>query len=555
MEDAMTRKLRALLVEDTRELAEIIRRSLGVEFRKQWNWTVEWTVCGTAAEAHELVQESSFDFALVDILLGPDQPSGFTVAEDLVRTSPGTFTLALTIDKDTYASYAAFADAAGVQLVLRAQLLNHGSEWVFPALAQKIRRHVLTTDPNSANRVTYPPGDLGVSSILEGLGGPADEIPRGETLLRKLTMACLEPFAPEDSSFHISYLAAGRSGAQVCRVDVLSEKQPKQSFVLKLGLDKRALLHEREANQDAARALSEQVLVRIIGDVQTDPASGYSAMVAKLADRADSLAAWLRGTTTEQARSVANLLFETDLHPLLDPALSEDISAGTWLGSSAIMRLRADALLARTRLVLEHPRCAALRGTELITSTISTFVHDRLPVESPNRLAPVLYARSFGDLHSTNILVRPGRNPRPILIDASRYGARHWSADAARLTVDLFLRVRRPGVDAVLWDDLAESTHTAAALCPRCDAGSLPTALPVDAFVHELITTLPTALRFEDLGLREDLWHWQWHAALAKEFLRQGCHQDLPTPRSTLAVIATADHLHRAVDLVNHLRF
>jgi hypothetical protein len=43
-------------------------------------------------------------------------------------------------------------------------------------------------------------------------------------------------------------------------------------------------------------------------------------------------------------------------------------------------------------------------------------------------------------------------------------------------------------------------------------------------------------------------WHWQWHVALAREFLRQGSRPGLLPTRAVLALTAAARHLQQAAE-------
>jgi hypothetical protein len=158
----------------------------------------------------------------------------------------------------------------------------------------------------------------------------------------------------------------------------------------------------------------------------------------------------------------------------------------------------------------------------------------------------VTYVHGFGDLHATNILVRTAGRPGPVLIDASAYGPQHWAGDAARLLVDLVLQARRTGVDAMLWTSVAADAPYAGGLCGCAGAGAGDPANPVDALVGQVIARRDTYLHLADLRLREAAWHWQWHVALAREFLRQGSRPGLMPPTAVLALAAAAGQLERA---------
>ncbi|NGY63661.1 hypothetical protein G7043_32560 [Lentzea sp. NEAU-D13] len=552
------REIRGLLVEDLKQNVELIKSALGFEFGKAWKWTVQWSVCNDLTSARlKIAEPEVYDFAIVDLHLGEGQLQGVPAVEDLVKRSERTFVVAVTGDQAMFAEHAARIAGLEVPLIIRKQLTNDQGDWAFPALAAKIRKRVITHDPVDSRTLLYDDDKIGMVSVLESLGGPEGDIEHGAAVARSLAMSCLEDVNMQNPRFHLGYLTAGKSGAHVCKVDYSDENRSPQSFVLKIGLDKRALEHELQANRRAAEALPEQTLVRILGEVRTDR-SGYSAIIARVADRAQPLSDWLRsGASATSARSFAHILFDEVLGRLSAPHLKDEIPISQWLRSSAIMRLRARAMVDRIAEILEHPAGANRADAAVLRREITDFVeHGTLPVEHPGRLdGSVVLVSGFGDLHSSNVLVQQGRNPNPVLIDASRFGRHHWAADLARMTVDVFLRVRGTGVKALLWEDFAESADVAGRLCPRCDRTELAGDEAVDHFLDEVVTQLPGYVQFEGLDISAERWHWQWHVALAKEWFRQGCHPDLPLPRGVLAFVAGAHHLRTARELVDQLTF
>jgi hypothetical protein len=173
----------------------------------------------------------------------------------------------------------------------------------------------------------------------------------------------------------------------------------------------------------------------------------------------------------------------------------------------------------------------------------------------PDRLkGKTVYVDGFGDLHSTNVLVQQGTYARRVLVDASLYGKHHWTADATRLLVDLMLRVRYAGADAMLWARLGDAAAYAARLCPLANELS-PDGSPVDALLFRALVQLPEYLQVENLGLPKQDWHWQWHVGLAREFVRQGSRPDLMPTHAVLAFMSAAHHLKVAAWLVDRIDF
>ncbi len=550
------RKIRALLVEDFPANSDTIRMSLDLAFRQLGEWRVDWRCCGGAIEARQLVSDAEpFDFAIVDLHLGEGQPDGVSVGEDLHRRDPSTFVLLITGRTDEF-SHLLSDRLRDMRLIIRGQLNDTRGPWHFEALAKRIVRHLMAHDRVPGAGIEYDPGDVRVLSLLEDLGGAEGEVARGLTVVRGLALKCLEAVETSKPRLRLGYLAPGRSGAHVCRVDLAEDGQPTQAFVLKIGLDAESLRAEVRANREAAKALREQALVSILGEVQSH--SPYSAVIARIADRAETLASWLAGDPPpDEARALARMLFSEELIRLCAPELRSTEPVARWLATSAGGTLRVHAALDRALALLSHPKAAALGDAEGLRRDITAFVDGgELPVRTPARLSgTTIMVHGFGDLHASNVLVQGSIFPRPVLIDASHYGRRHWSADRARLLVDVVLRVRGAGLAALLWEDFDCAVRRAADLCPLCGAAGEHGTGPVDGFLDELVHGMRDTTPFEDMLVSEETWHWEWHVALAKEFLRRGCYADIEAPRRGLALVAAGHHLRRAGALVDELRF
>jgi len=543
-------RIRGLLVEDVPENVDTIQESLYLVFRDFHGWETDWTVCASALAARrEIARAEPYDFAIIDLQLGEGRPDGASVVDDLRKDNEHTFVLLLTSKPHKFPDIVTGVRRTGAHVIIRSQLNVDQGEWSF-------RQHLIAHNRLSTGRVQYDKTDLGIVSIINSLGGQAGGVAHGETIVRSLVQQCLAPVDARTPSFRLSYLTPGKSGAYVCRVDMAETGKAPQRFVMKIGLDGDALAAEVAANERAAEALREQVLVRTRGGVRSH--GQYSAIVAQLADEARPLGRWLAdGATAEQAREVATMLFAEELRRLFAPELRGGTPVSTWLATRTMTQLRLGTALDRTAGILAHAKGANRADADDVRRTIEAFVREgTLPVSRPERLGDkVVTVHGFGDLHSSNVLVQGGVRPRPVLIDASLYGEYHWGADTARMLVDLVLRVRGTELASMLWDDFDESAQRAAELCEVCDRGGFRAGEPVDQFIDQVVTTMPENVRFEELNLVQPTWHWQWHVTLAKEFLRQGCHPDLTVPRGALALVSGAHHLRQATDLVDRLRY
>jgi hypothetical protein len=148
-----------------------------------------------------------------------------------------------------------------------------------------------------------------------------------------------------------------------------------------------------------------------------------------------------------------------------------------------------------------------------------------------------------------------GVYPKPVLIDASSWGVRHWAADAARLTVDLVARHWRAGITSMIWDEVANWVERTLGLCPFCNgwSGDDTSVDNAGLLVDEIVSRLQILTAWKKIGLRDSDGHWQWHAALAKELVRQAAHDDLTQPRAALCFVSAAEHLSVADALLRQL--
>ena len=307
-------------------------------------------------------------------------------------------------------------------------------------------------------------------SVLEHIGHALNQPggqKEGARALQILAFRCLGNYVSDSAEFHISYLSAGRSGASVCRLDVRGGGKS-QAFVLKFGPSRRALQRELIANREAGQVLEQPTLMAIIGELGTHEC-GYHAIAARIANRAVSLREWLVGEATiVQSEAVAEIVLKEQLEPFYREESRLEVATADWIPLSPAQRVRTRATVERYRGALSDPRAGGRSDSaELIERLIRFIDAGELELETRTRLEKNgVHVKVFGDLHSENILVQPGVNPRPVLIDASLYDRGHWSSDNARLLVDLLLRVRRPGVESMLWTSLSGAQENVLLLSP-----------------------------------------------------------------------------------------
>jgi CheY-like chemotaxis protein len=152
---------------------------------------------------------------------------------------------------------------------------------------------------------------------------------------------------------------------------------------------------------------------------------------------------------------------------------------------------------------------------------------------------------NHGDLHCRNILV--DENNKPNLVDPANIGNLHWAADIARLMVDLIVSGWDAGDKSHEWNYMKEWVEFSGTII-RGDVKehSGNSKKPNDR-VHAALSWLRMNLseihKVEDPKLKPE---WEFKAALAVEFMRAACRQDLPSPKRVLGLIAACDALREA---------
>jgi len=557
------RHLRGLVVDEDDENATTIRRRLNFELNRL-GCSTDWTVKTDQIEAREAVRDSdAFDFAVVDLFLNTQRvKDGLDIVRDIQEKDDRTFALIVTSHADWSPGFREEAQEHGAYAIDRDELLR-SPKWTFGNLAVLIRDHVVSVGLVDIVAINYDKADPAVVSLIQRLGDSVnrelrlnsssdDRREAGLRVIRNLAIRCLGTAYQEDVSLWLRYLTPGRSGAHVCRVDVKRPGEPEQAFVLKFGLDKRMLELEVMANSEARKILGEQFLVMNIGDVQSD-ISGYHGIAARAAQGAIPLSQWLSKVAEPvDATRVAEVLLGELLAPLFQEGLRDRVSFQKWLNPTPVEIVRARRVIDSYVPALADSRAGRRQKVATEMRRLQTFLAGMEFPENGSLPVPehVIFVRSFGDLHSGNVLVYSRAQPRPILIDAALYSSRHWAADIARLVVDLFLRVRRPGVDSMIWNDMDASVEAGLRLCPLGERGTAASASATEAFLSYAVMGLPRFTHAKALGVLDDDWHWQWHVALAKEFLRQSSHEDLTPPRSALALLLASRHLRKGYVLL-----
>ena len=543
-----------LLVEDEVESADLIKETLDLEL-EDVGISATWQLLRDALNARKAVRDGGpIDVAIVDLYLGkPREKDGITVVKDVRAKNEQAYILVVTGHPDWSPSFRDDLTGFAINAIDKDELRDSG-RWSWSNLAQDIRDHLIHIGRLDAGGVTYDGSDPGIVSVLQRIGRTLSR-PGGDRegarALRVLAVRCLGGLVGGTADMNISYLSAGRSGASVCRLDVHGDEVPSQAFVLKFGLDRRALERELIANREAGKVLDQQSLMAMVGAVGSHEC-GYHAIAARIANRAISLRQWLvYEATIEQARALAEVVLLEQLEPFYREDGRMEVGTEALIKMPPVRRLRARASLLRYADAIGDSRAGAQAGSEELIQRLMRFIE--LGELDGDFLAHLrrraVYVQVFGDLHSENVLVQPSIHPRPVLIDASLYDRGHWSLDNSRILVDLLLRVRNPGVESMLWTDMPNSPDGVLRLCPYCETDTGWKLTATDAFMRRAVELLASTTHMAELGVHRDDWHWEWHISLAKELLRQSDYESLTPPRACLALIAAGEHLRIAAEV------
>jgi hypothetical protein len=192
---------------------------------------------------------------------------------------------------------------------------------------------------------------------------------------------------------------------------------------------------------------------------------------------------------------------------------------------------------------LGHPDAAAVNDAATVLEVVEEFSRSAQLINlQPSQVAEhLLLVLGHGDLHGGNILVTGVNRTSPVLVDLASFGHHHWAVDMARLSADIILRCVDNGVEAFLWRRFA----TWRLLAQR--VASLDESVgDADPSNHAAIAALRWITQHHDrllTPLREPARRWEWHVALAEQFLRGTYQPDLSPAKRTLALVAAYDQI------------
>ncbi len=356
--------------------------------------------------------------------------------------------------------------------------------------------------------------------------------------------ALAHAFAPHCTSFVVRYTSPGLSGAIVFRVEGSGDSGAAVDLLLKVSRDEAALRREL-ANAPAVGAAVPGLYVKYVQGIYA--AAGWSAIAAEYVSGAVALLDWL--TIPGPGSSLPTPAQVTHVLAALFGSLHREHSQETATPEQSALHLAELSLAesARVALAMEElwplveRHASGSGGASPDRSQIDLFLRDHtIGSRSARTLPESAETMCHGDLHCRNMLVTT--DPRPVLIDPSDRGPRHWAFDHARLVVDLFVLAFDRGLPSYEWENLARWRSLVQDWIAGRPAGTAlagANALVWEALCH-VRTSGHASLRKQHENLTPK---WEMHLALAAEFLRAAGRADLSPAKRCLALACGADLL------------
>jgi len=454
----------------------------------------------------------------------------------LIREASST-TDAAVIGISQFSDTGAEAISAGAHAFVHKDALRraHGPSHLSDQMRQAVKSAGVSVKPETEITLDYDQDDVRLAAVIDRIGE--------DHLLALLAQIA----APTPERVKLNYVRGGLSGAIVLHWEY-SGSYGKQELLLKVSRDWGRMLSEERAWQEARFG---QVLVPAPTHGLVE-AGGWYALAPKFR-RGVTLTDWLchsdKASTAEAIAAALDELFG-------DGGLSE-VAA-----SSSVERPndRPSDVVAAGLLTLHRSANIALAMSEL-KPLLARHVPDEITrLELARRLlrsgmiadidaAAVprgsYLVRCHGDLHGRNVLV-DSRN-HVVLLDPADSAMLHWSADWARLTVDLLLSGIASDPRAHEWA-LIGSWRAAADALVRGAAVPETEALPVPArtAVNWLRTEAPPLFTGVGDGVPSE---WELRLGLTAELLRGSYRrEELPAPLRVVALVAALDGIEAAAE-------
>ena len=548
--------LQLLFVDDIKDNLDTLKPRFEKGFHA-YGCDIEFVFDNNADQACRRISErgndDAFPVIIADLLFpvpGYDEkiqePRGIEVIRDARQSSDRTVIVALTLGSQYQPSLEKDALAAGADIVLRRlQLLATTKGGGSEELVREIYALLCERDLVRFGPTLEMPEEPGIQSIAHDAG---------PTTLR---LVVAEVFAAQKLSAErvaLSYVTPGASGAHVMRAAATLTDGSLRQILVKIGVDRKSLLHEEENYSKSAGLYRPDLQVPFLSVV--GPRNGWSALAMWFALEAVTLREWI--TTPPPISDVSRVMDQLFFHGGLTegyrrrgPA-AEDTSNMPpikYLMLPPFRRVLVRAAVRELLPVLAHPAAGVAADSAEVMRVIEGFARDgridRVPAsETPQDPLLVL---GHGDLHGGNILVSTSQIS-PTLVDLSQWGPNHWAGDVARLAVDLMMWGLDPGINSFFWDRFSAWQETARVF------GNLEPAIEDHAPANQGVIAALNWIAEHKLDLlppTADRRHtWEWHVALAEQLARRTYDKQLPPAKRALAMLACYDQLLAAAEQV-----
>jgi len=544
----MTQSIQGLIVDDSRQNLSSVTTRLS-QYLLQQQWRVEWTKLRDPDHAHQTLSGSDrFDLVVIDLLFArPDmdvsEARGLELVELARSSSPHAYVLVISNgDQNRHDLFYDALQRGAHKVVLRREFTLESSISSPVAVAAEIRKHLLDNGSVTEVRVTADHNDPSVQSLLFEVK---------EATLSQLHSQVLLATNDFADSVHVRFLSPGASGASVCETTAKLRHGPTVHNVIKLSRAFDELLSETQHALRARQLLPSRFVVPIQPERPVGPVNGWYATGAQRDHEVVTLRRWLASNEAEaQAGELFEVLFTDCLGQMYREHMEERPVNPLSLFEFPYYKQRL-ILHAMDELMptLTRAEGGGLCDISSLSQDLTAFtIEQRLVGVLTRQLPPSSQVTQLhGDLHGGNILLYRGKHPTPALIDFSDFGEAHWAGDAARLVVDLVMRVVDHGAESMFFTgfpvwrklmvaigDLSPDLQAVSTTAPT--AGALA---GLTWIVENLRGIFPTLTSDEDFAAH----HWEWHIALCVHLLRSIYHYDIAGPKRALALVAAHDQL------------
>lgn len=550
------KSIRCLIFDDSsKEIAMIERilKSYWSEIQSEKNHVPDLE-CTPVTEEGTLLQlidnSPSFDLFLCDILVpdasGKAQMTGVNYIREgkLGKKIPVVAAMTSGPDSDNRGNFITAITNAGCDLIVeKSNFLHHDGKATTRKIVRLLEREgrllyrgQLKKEPSQEN-----------SPELLAVFGKIGE----DTLSAISSYFCVNETAEK---VFLSVLRPGLSGADVIRAHYTSPQVnlKNRRVLFKVSRDVKKLEIEVRKYRDeiiSGRVIDSALTVPFIDKEQPYVVAGWGALGIQFENDSRTFLSWLSDeqpdtiTVTDVLTSLFLSYGLTDTYK--DNKTEVDIDAISAIKNALLTPYRLASIGAAIREL--RPLVEKYRGDvesnlqsleDFLTSgTLSAVNKDKIGTKT-------IFCTQHGDLHARNVLVASnGNQHRPKIIDYANIESMPWSADIARLLVDIAIDGINHGVEGYEWDNLKCWDY----LIKLFIDGKITLSEDKHTVTHKAIEWLRKNL-FTIYDVEENNQHMaEYCLTLAIELMRASYKKnELPAPKRAFALVAAAAAIERA---------